>query len=86
LSRAYPQNWFDTVEILAPIVGALKSKGQDQQSQRWLEGYLTKVLDGSCIDATERRIGELRKETAATLLGEAVAVQASEIGHRLFAL
>jgi hypothetical protein len=65
---------------LAPIVGALESKGQDQESQRWLEGYRTKVLDGSCIDATERRIGELRKEAAAPLPGKALAVLDPEVG------
>jgi IS4 transposase len=65
---------------LAPVVGALESRGQDQESQRWLEGYRTKVLDGSCIDATERRIGELRKEAAAPLPGKALAVLDPEVG------
>ena len=31
----------------------------------WLKGYQTRVLDGSCIEATERRIGELRDQAAA---------------------
>lgn len=65
---------------LAPIVGALESKGQDQEGRRWLEGYRTKVLDGSCIDATERRIGELRDQGAAPLPGKALAVLDPEVG------
>ena len=59
---------------LAPITRALGSEGQGNKAVPWLEGYRTKVLDGSCIEATERRIGELRDQAAAPLPGKALAV------------
>ncbi len=46
-----------------------------------------KVLDGSCIDATERRIGVFRKEAAAPLPGKALAAPGPRgTNHRLFPL
>ena len=64
---------------LAPITRALgreghESEGQGNESAPWLKGYRAKVLDGSCIEATERRIGELRDQAAAPLPGKALAV------------
>ena len=59
---------------LAPITRALGSKGQGNKAVPWLEGYRTKVLDGSCIEATERRVGELRDQAAAPLPGKTLAV------------
>jgi len=65
---------------LAPIARALESEGQGSGSTPWLEGYRAKVLDGSCIEATERRIGELRDQATAPLPGKALAVLDPEAG------
>ena len=59
---------------LAPITRALRSEGQGTEDAPRLEDYRTKVLDGSCIEATERRIGELRDQAAAPLPGKALVV------------
>jgi hypothetical protein len=67
-------------EQLAPIVCALAVEGQESETATWLEGYQVKVLDGSCIEATERRIGELRDQAAAPLPGKALAVLNPEVG------
>lgn len=63
-----------SAEQLAPITRALRREGQGNGSAPWLEGYRAKVLDGSCIEATERRIGELRDQASAPLPGKALAV------------
>jgi hypothetical protein len=65
---------------LTPIARALESEGCGGGSAAWLEGYRAKVLDGSCIEATERRIGELRDQAAAPLPGKALAVLDPEAG------
>jgi hypothetical protein len=65
---------------LAPITRALESEGPGGGSAAWLEDYRTKVLDGSCIEATERRIGELRDQAATPLPGKALAVLDPEVG------
>jgi hypothetical protein len=64
---------------LAPIAGALESEGPGEK-HTWVEGYRTKVLDGSCIEATFCRIGELRETSAAPLPGKALAVLDPEAG------
>lgn len=65
---------------LTPIADALESEGPGSEKHTWLEGYRTKVLDGSCIEATEHRIGELRETSAAPLPGKALAVLDPEAG------
>jgi hypothetical protein len=75
---------------LAPIVSALENESSEHESRQgnecqgnsdgWLEGYRTKILDGSCIEATDHRIGELRETGAAPLPGKALAVLDPEAG------
>jgi hypothetical protein len=77
-------------EQLAPIADALESEGAERESRQGsgrqgnsdvlIEGYQTKILDGSCIEATEKRIGELREVGAAPLPGKALAVLDPEAG------
>ena len=66
-------------EQLTPVAHALESE-QESGNTMWLKGYQTRVLDGSCIEATERRIGELRDQAAAALPGKALAVLDPEAG------
>jgi len=51
---------------LVPIVSALESERPESESCQgnshvWLEGYQTRILDDSCIEVTDHRIGELRE-------------------------
>jgi hypothetical protein len=80
LSRAYQPNWCDRAEssLLQPRVHTGGRKGNE--SAPWPEGYQTRVLDGSCIEATERRVGELRDQAAAPLPRKALAVLNPEAG------
>lgn len=40
----------------------------------WIAGYRTKILDGNCIEATEHRLGVLRKTAAGPLPGKSLVV------------
>ncbi len=40
----------------------------------WLPGYRVKIVDGNCIEATERRLQVLRKVPAAALPGKSLVV------------
>ena len=40
----------------------------------WLPGYRVKIIDGNCIEATERRLQVLRKVPAAALPGKSLVV------------
>lgn len=59
---------------LEPVIEALGT------SERWLEGYRVRVLDGNHLAATERRLGVLRQCAAGPLPGQALVVFAPETG------
>jgi hypothetical protein len=60
---------------LAPIVRRLGA-----ERACWVEGLRTKIVDGTCIDATERRLKPLRAEAAAPLPGKVLAVYEPALG------
>ena len=44
------------------------------EREPWLEGYHVKIIDGNCIEASQRRLGALRKVHAAALPGKSLVV------------
>ena len=46
----------------------------------WLPGYRVKIIDGNCIEATERRLKVLREVQAAALPGKSLVVYAPASG------
>lgn len=58
-----------SAQAMEPIVRELGA-----ELPAWLEGFRTKIVDGSCIEASEHRIEELRREAAGALPGKALAV------------
>lgn len=58
-----------SAQATEPIIQEL-----DAALPAWLEGVRTKIVDGTCIHATEHRIEELRHEAAGALPGKALAV------------
>jgi hypothetical protein len=49
-------------------------RAMNAEHPAWIEGYSTKLLDGNCIEATERRIKPLRLLDNAALLGKSRVV------------
>jgi len=45
----------------------------------WLPGYRVKVLDGNCIEATEHRLGVLRKTRGGALPGKSLVIYEPEL-------
>jgi hypothetical protein len=60
---------------LAPLV-----RGLEAERAPWVEGLRTKIVDGTCIDATEHRLRPLRAEAAAPLPGKVLAVYEPALG------
>jgi Transposase DDE domain len=46
----------------------------DGEREPWLEGYRVKIIDGNCIEASQRRLGVLREVQAAALPGKSLVV------------
>jgi hypothetical protein len=42
--------------------------------QSWLDGYRVKIIDGNCLEATQRRLNALRDEQGAALPGKSLVV------------
>jgi len=59
----------DAAARARPVIGALGGR-----LRPWLKGYHTKILDGSHLEATEHRLGELRTTWAAPLPGHGLVV------------
>jgi len=49
-------------------------KEMGAEHDAWIEGYSTKLLDGNCIEATEKRIKVLRGVSSAALPGKSLVV------------
>jgi hypothetical protein len=61
---------------LRPLIAQL-----DGERSPWLPGYRVKILDGNCIEASERRLKVLREVQAGALPGKSLVV--SEPAHGL---
>jgi len=59
----------DSARRARPVIAALGA-----EHAPWLKGYHTKVLDGNHLEATERRLPELRTTWAAPLPGKGLVV------------
>ena len=46
----------------------------------WLQGYRVKIIDGNCIEATQRRLKALRDVQAAALPGKSLVVYEPMLG------
>src|SRR5256712_90020 len=46
----------------------------------WLEGYRVKIVDGTCLEASEHRMKELREATGRALPGKALVVYEPALG------
>jgi Transposase DDE domain len=64
----------DSAERLTPVIAALEARHQPL-----LEGYRVRILDGNHLQASERRLGELRRTWARGLPGRALAVYEPEV-------
>jgi hypothetical protein len=58
-----------SAQALAPIIDQL-----DGGRVPWLPGYVIKILDGHCLEATEHRLKELRTLSAGALPGKSLVV------------
>ena len=63
-----------SAEQMQPIVDKL------HQSQPWVPGYRTRILDGNCIEATEHRLEILRDVAAGPLPGKTLVVLQPQSG------
>lgn len=50
------------------------------QRQPWLEGYRVKIIDGNCIEASQRRLKALREAQGAALPGKSLVVYEPRCG------
>jgi hypothetical protein len=48
--------------------------------QSWLAGYRVKIIDGNCLEATQRRLKALREEPGAALPGKSLVVDEPDYG------
>jgi Transposase DDE domain len=55
--------------VLAPLIAQVGGA-----CEPWLSGYRVKIIDGNCIEASERRLKELRVGQAGALPGKALVV------------
>jgi len=60
---------------LTPLIEAMGG-----QRKPWLEGYRVKLIDGNCIEATQRRLQALRDVQAAALPGKSLVVYEPMLG------
>jgi hypothetical protein len=60
---------------LTPLIEAMGG-----QRKPWLEGYRVKIIDGNCIEATQRRLQALRDVQAAALPGKSLVVYEPMLG------
>lgn len=63
----------ELVRYSARVVTPLIEQGGGKRAP-WLPGYRVKIVDGNCIEATERRLKELRDVQAAALPGKSLGV------------
>src|SRR5262249_55975658 len=59
----------------APLI---KHMGGDRVP--WLEGYRVKIVDGTCLEASEHRMKELREATGRALPGKSLVVYEPALG------
>jgi Transposase DDE domain len=64
----------DSAERLTPVIDALQARHPPL-----LPGYRTRILDGNQLQASQRRLGELRRTWARGLPGRALAVYEPEV-------
>jgi hypothetical protein len=64
----------DSADHLTPVIDALGAR-----QQPWLPGYRTRVVDGSHLAATQRRLKPLRRTKAAALPGTVIAIYEPEV-------
>jgi IS4 transposase len=64
----------DSAERLTPVIDALEARHPPL-----LPGYRVRILDGNHLQASERRVGELRRTWARGLPGRALAVYEPEV-------
>ncbi len=60
---------------MRPLIAQL-----DGERSPWLPGYRVKILDGNCIEASERRLKVLREVQAGALPGTSLVVSAPTAG------
>ena len=60
---------------LRPLIAQL-----DGKRSPWLPGYRVKILDGNCIEASERRLKVLREVQAGALPGKSLVVYEPTVG------
>jgi len=65
----------ETAQDLAAIVDALGTRREE-----WLPGYRVRVLDGNCLEGSEKRLAVQRGQSGAALPGKALVVMDAERG------
>ena len=76
---------YDKLKGIEPATAAELVRDQAQQAEAlidalegarrpWLPGYRVKILDGNCLEASERRLKEQRRLSAAPLPGKSLVV------------
>ena len=64
-----------SARVLTPLIEQLGG-----EREPWLKGYRVKIVDGNCIEASERRLKELRDVQAGALPGKSLVVYEPALG------